>query len=140
MLLLWHLSVLTPVLTPSISDLPRPSPPSSPFSFIMEYDVHTLLDALTLLATGMAALFFWQLSNLTPVLTTSAPHTLPLLFSFMMEYDVHTLLDALTLLATGVVIGCMLLHPQIRTTYQKEQDRIKWYFVVGVEVWKCGKG
>lgn len=87
-------------------------------------------------------LLFWRLMFCTTVLTPRVctlnspvpPSSLPC--SFMMEYDVHTLLDALTLLATGVVIGCMLLHPQIRMTYQKEQDRIKWYFVVGVEVLK----
>lgn len=50
--------------------------------------------------------------------------------SFAMEYDIHTVLDALTLLATGGVIFCMLVQPQIKQTYQKEQDRVQFYYVV----------
>lgn len=47
-----------------------------------------------------------------------------------MEYDVHTLLDGLTLLATVGVIFCMTLQPDVRQTYQKDQDKLKFYFVV----------
>lgn len=50
--------------------------------------------------------------------------------SFMMEYDIHTVLDGLTLLATGGVIFCMLLQPDIRQTYQKDQDKLHFYIVV----------
>ena len=49
----------------------------------------------------------------------------------MMEYDIHTILDGLTLLATGGVIFCMLLQSDIRGTYQKDQDKLQFYFVVG---------
>lgn len=52
-----------------------------------------------------------------------------LICSFTMEYDVHTLLDFLTLLATGGVTFCMMVPREIKLTYQKEQDRIKWYYV-----------
>ena len=52
--------------------------------------------------------------------------------SFMMEYDIHTVLDGLTLVATGGVIFCMLLQPDIRQTYQKDQDKLQWYLVVGL--------
>mmetsp|Transcript_41770 Transcript_41770/g.124946 ORF Transcript_41770/g.124946 Transcript_41770/m.124946 type:complete len:178 (-) Transcript_41770:45-578(-) len=47
-----------------------------------------------------------------------------------MEYDVHTVLDGLTLLATGAVVYCMAVPREIAQTYQREQDRLKWYFVV----------
>ncbi len=50
--------------------------------------------------------------------------------SFMMEYDIHTVLDAMTLIATAGVIFCMLVQAQIRVTYQKDQDRLKFYYVV----------
>ena len=49
----------------------------------------------------------------------------------MMEYDIHTILDGLTLLATGGVIFCMLLQNDIRGTYQKDQDKLQFYLVVG---------
>ena len=45
--------------------------------------------------------------------------------SFMMEYDIHTILDLLTLIATGGVIACMVLHPEMKLTYQREQDKLK---------------
>ena len=48
----------------------------------------------------------------------------------MMEYDIHTVLDALTLLATGGVIFCMMFT-DMKLTYQKDQDIIKFPFVVG---------
>ncbi len=50
--------------------------------------------------------------------------------SFVMEFDIHTALDALTLVATGMVIYAMVGHPEMRVTYQKEQDVIKFAFVV----------
>lgn len=73
----------------------------------------------------------------------TAPHR-----SFMMEYDIHTVLDALTLLATSAVIFCMF-KSDMRVTYQKDQDAVKFYFVVSrgagfgcvdvwVGVWMCG--
>jgi hypothetical protein len=49
--------------------------------------------------------------------------------SFMMEYDIHTVLDGLTLLATLGVIYCMLFT-EMKKTYQKEQDIVKFYYVV----------
>lgn len=49
--------------------------------------------------------------------------------SFMMEYDIHTLLDLLTLGATGTVIYCMT-NTEMRATYQKEQDSLKFFMVV----------
>mmetsp|Transcript_6274 Transcript_6274/g.13783 ORF Transcript_6274/g.13783 Transcript_6274/m.13783 type:complete len:280 (-) Transcript_6274:393-1232(-) len=49
--------------------------------------------------------------------------------SFMMEYDIHTVLDGMTLLATGGIIYCMTLT-EIKQTYQKDQDNIKFYLVV----------
>lgn len=55
---------------------------------------------------------------------------LPLYRSFMMEYDIHTVLDALTLVATAMIVYCMI-GTDIKQTYQKDQDRVKWYFVVG---------
>ncbi|GFR51382.1 hypothetical protein Agub_g13811 [Astrephomene gubernaculifera] len=49
--------------------------------------------------------------------------------SFMMEYDIHTVLDGLTLLATlGVVLNMTLTD--MRATYQKEQDIVKFYYVL----------
>lgn len=48
----------------------------------------------------------------------------------MMEYDIHTILDALTLVATGVILYCMTSTDMART-YQKEQDQVRFYFVVG---------
>lgn len=51
--------------------------------------------------------------------------------SFMMEYDIHTVLDILTLLATGGVIACMVFHPEVKLTYQREQDRLKFFMVAG---------
>ncbi|KAG1652979.1 hypothetical protein FOA52_013782 [Chlamydomonas sp. UWO 241] len=56
--------------------------------------------------------------------------TVRLVCSFMMEYDVHTVLDLLTLLATAGVIYCMVVPREIAHTYQREQDRLKFYFVV----------
>lgn len=53
-----------------------------------------------------------------------------LVCSFMMEYDIHTILDGLTLIATAGVIFCMTVPKEISVTYQKEQDRLKFYFVV----------
>lgn len=47
----------------------------------------------------------------------------------MMEYDIHTLLDLLTLTATVAVIFCMV-NTEMRSTYQKEQDALKFYMVV----------
>jgi len=47
----------------------------------------------------------------------------------MMEYDVHTVLDLLTLLATGIVVYCMTCTG-VASTYQKDQDKVKSYFVV----------
>ena len=49
--------------------------------------------------------------------------------SFMMEYDIHTILDALTLLATGVIVYCMT-STEVALTYQKEQDKVQFYYVV----------
>ncbi len=51
-------------------------------------------------------------------------------YSFLMEYDVHTFLDALALIATVSVILCMTVHRQIKVTYQKAQDKVKFYYVV----------
>ena len=48
----------------------------------------------------------------------------------MMEYDIHTVLDGLTLIATVGVIFCMTLQPDVKITYQKDQDKLKFYFVV----------
>lgn len=48
----------------------------------------------------------------------------------MMEYDIHTVLDALTLAATLGVVFCMTAT-DMKMTYQKEQDIIKFYVVVG---------
>ncbi|KAG2482328.1 hypothetical protein HYH03_018737 [Edaphochlamys debaryana] len=49
--------------------------------------------------------------------------------SFMMEYDIHTVLDGLTLIATLAVVYCMTAT-DMRLTYQKEQDMIKFYYVL----------
>ncbi|KXZ43737.1 hypothetical protein GPECTOR_81g185 [Gonium pectorale] len=49
--------------------------------------------------------------------------------SFMMEYDIHTVLDGLTLLATLGVVYCMTAA-DMKVTYQKEQDIIKFYYVL----------
>ncbi|PNW73524.1 hypothetical protein CHLRE_13g562475v5 [Chlamydomonas reinhardtii] len=49
--------------------------------------------------------------------------------SFMMEYDIHTVLDALTLAATLGVVFCMTAT-DMKMTYQKEQDIIKFYVVL----------
>ncbi|GIL62715.1 hypothetical protein Vafri_16886 [Volvox africanus] len=49
--------------------------------------------------------------------------------SFMMEYDIHTVLDALTLLATLGVVFCMLFT-DMKNSYQKEQDVVKFYYVL----------
>lgn len=49
--------------------------------------------------------------------------------SFMMEYDIHTLLDLLTLAATVTVIYCMT-QTDMRATYQREQDGMKFFMVV----------
>ena len=48
----------------------------------------------------------------------------------MMEYDIHTVLDAMTLVGTGAVVFCMIFVREIRMSYQKEQDAVKFYFVV----------
>jgi hypothetical protein len=58
--------------------------------------------------------------------TPLAPHAR----SFMMEYDIHTILDALTLAATGIILYCMT-STDVAPTYQKEQDKVKYYYVVG---------
>lgn len=59
--------------------------------------------------------------------STATPPPLP--HSFMMEYDIHTVLDALTLLATCVIIYCMTCT-EVRVTYQKDQDKVQFYYVV----------
>eukprot|EP00197_Chlamydomonas_leiostraca_P003827 CAMPEP_0202866214 /NCGR_PEP_ID=MMETSP1391-20130828/7266_1 /ASSEMBLY_ACC=CAM_ASM_000867 /TAXON_ID=1034604 /ORGANISM="Chlamydomonas leiostraca, Strain SAG 11-49" /LENGTH=176 /DNA_ID=CAMNT_0049546145 /DNA_START=450 /DNA_END=980 /DNA_ORIENTATION=+ len=46
-----------------------------------------------------------------------------------MEYDIHTVLDGLTLLATVTIVYCMLFT-ELKQSYQKDQDRIKFYYVV----------
>ena len=48
----------------------------------------------------------------------------------MMEYDIHTVLDGMTLLATLGVMFCMTLQPDTKLTYQKDQDKLKFYYVV----------
>jgi|LauGreDrversion2_5_1035112.scaffolds.fasta_scaffold33735_2 hypothetical protein len=58
----------------------------------------------------------------------------------MMEYDVHTLLDGMTLLATGGVVFCMTVQPEIKQTYQRDQDKLKFYYVVRREMMPCGRG
>ena len=47
----------------------------------------------------------------------------------MMEYDIHTVLDLLTLIATAGVMYCMVFT-QMKQTYQKDQDTIKFIYVV----------
>ncbi|GAX80905.1 hypothetical protein CEUSTIGMA_g8340.t1 [Chlamydomonas eustigma] len=54
-----------------------------------------------------------------------------LICSFMMEYDIHTVLDGLTLLATAGVVACLIFQPAVKQTYQRDQDRLQWYFVMG---------
>lgn len=70
----------------------------------------------------------------TAPLQRACPHTcLPAHLparSFMMEYDVHTVLDFLTLVATGYVVYSMTGMADVARTYQREQDRVKWYYVV----------
>lgn len=51
----------------------------------------------------------------------------------MMEYDIHTLLDLLTLAATVTVVYCMT-QTDMRATYQKEQDGVKFFMVVSDHV------
>lgn len=62
--------------------------------------------------------------------TLSTLHGSRLFCSYQMEYDIHTVLDLLTLLATAAVIYCMAGHSEIRRTYQREQDGVKFYYVV----------
>lgn len=61
-----------------------------------------------------------------PIPPLLVPHRFP---SFMMEYDIHTVLDGLTLLATLGVVFCMMLT-EMKASYQKEQDVIKFIYVV----------
>lgn len=59
--------------------------------------------------------------------------------SFMMEYDIHTVLDGLTLVATSTVIFC-ILGTEIKQTYQKDQDKVKFWFVVSTGSGGLAKG
>lgn len=47
----------------------------------------------------------------------------------MMEYDIHTVLDALTLSATVCIVLAMMFT-SLKQSYQKDQDRVKFFYVV----------
>ncbi|KAF5832248.1 KDEL receptor B [Dunaliella salina] len=67
--------------------------------------------------------------SLQTQLLTAIYLSVRLFCSFMMEYDIHTVLDALTLLATCIIVYCMT-STEVALTYQKEQDKVKSYYVV----------
>lgn len=75
-----------------------------------------------------------MLSNNEHSLTLSPSFLSHCTHSFMMEYDIHTVLDFLTLAATGIIVYCMT-QTDIALTYQKEQDKVQFYYVV--RVWLC---
>eukprot|EP00798_Chlamydomonas_sp_ICE-L_P027702 gene27702-7344_t len=53
-----------------------------------------------------------------------------LLCSFLMEYDLHTVLDALTLAGTGTILFGFTFLRDVRITYQREADSVKFFYVL----------